>query len=227
MKKKFLVYSVCWALMLALFNIIVFVTPNEIGGVSKFSGGFWVGYGFTIAAFVGQLACAFLALKETENRKVFYNIPLIWISLGALIVTLVVGGIFEAVPVLPAWIAAVVCSVVLAFSIVAVVKAKAAAEVVANIDEKTAAKTAFVKKLTARANVVLLNAPTPELKAEAKRVYEAIRYSDPMSSEKLAEVENELSEKFAEFEQNPTAATANKIIALVNKRAALCKMLKK
>ena len=142
MKRKFLVYSVCWALMLALFNIIVFVTPNEIGGVSKFTDGFWIGYGFTVAAFVGQLVCAFFALKQTENKKLFYNIPLITLSYGALITTLVVGAIFEAIPAIPAWIAAIVCSAVLAFSIIAVVKAKAAAEVVSGIDEKIAAQTA-------------------------------------------------------------------------------------
>ena len=227
MKKRFCIYSICWTLLLALFNVTVFVTPNEIGGASKFTGGFWVGYGFTIAAFVGQLVCAFFALKETENRKVFYNIPLIWISYGSLLTTLVVGGVFEIIPVIPAWIAAIICSAVLIFCIIAVVKAKAAAEVVSGIDEKIAVKTAFIKELTARANVVMLNAPTPELKTEAKRVYEAIRYSDPMSNEKLAEVENELSEKFAEFERNVNTTAANETIALVNKRAALCKMLKK
>ncbi len=227
MKKNFSVYAICWTLMLALFNIIVFVTPNEIGGASKFTGGFWIGYGVTVAVFIGQLACAFFALKEAENRKVFYNIPLIWISYGALLTTLVVGAIFMAIPVLPAWIAAIVCGAVLVFSIIAVIKAKSAAEVVSGIDEKIAGKTAFIKELTVRAKIVMLSSTTPELKAEAKRVYEAIRYSDPMSSEKLAEVENELSEKFAEFEQNTTVATANEIIALVNKRAELCKALKK
>ncbi len=227
MKKKFWVYAACWALMLALFNIIVFVTPNEIGGVSKFTGGFWVGYGFAIAAFIGQLICAFFALKETEYRKVFYNIPLIGISYGALVATVVISIIFMAVPQIPAWIAAIVCSVVLAFSVIAVVKAKVAAEVVSNIDEKIAVKTAFIKELTARANVVMTNATTSELKAEAKRVYGALRYSDPMSSEKLTAIESEIVSKFDEFEQNVNSTSANEVIALINKRAALCKLLKK
>ena len=226
MKKRFSVYSVCWALLLALFNIIVFATPNEIGGVSKFTGGFWIGYGFTVAAFAGQLVCAFFALKQTENKKLFYHIPLITISYGALITTLVVGAIFMSIPAIPAWIAAVVCSIVLVFSIIAVIKAKSAAEVVSGKDEKIAAKTAFIKELTTRANIVMINTATPELKVEAKRVYEAIRYSDPMSNEKLAEVENELSEKFAEFERNVNTTAANETIALVNKRAALCKSIK-
>ena len=227
MKKKFLVYAVCWFLMFALFNVVVFVTPSEVEDETKFTAGFWIGYGFSSAAFLGQLLCAFIALKQTESKRVFYNIPLVSISYGALITTLVVSGMFMAIPALPAWIAAIICSGVLAFSIIAVVKAKAAAEAVSGVDVKLASSTAFIKTLTARANVVMLNTSTPELKAEAKRVYEAIRYSDPMSSEKLAEVENELSEKFAEFEQNTTVATANEIIALVNKRAELCKLLKK
>ena len=46
MKKSFKIYSLIWAICIAVFNVITFVTPNEIGGVSKFSGSFWVGYIF-------------------------------------------------------------------------------------------------------------------------------------------------------------------------------------
>ena len=59
MKKSFGIYSIIWAIYLALFNVVVFVTPNEIGGVSKFGGSFWVGYIFITVAFAVQLICAF------------------------------------------------------------------------------------------------------------------------------------------------------------------------
>ena len=35
MKKSFGIYSIVWAICLAVFNVITFVTPNEIGGVRK------------------------------------------------------------------------------------------------------------------------------------------------------------------------------------------------
>ena len=226
MKKKFVSYILCWGIFLALFHVIVFITPNEIAGMSKFGGGFWVGYGFTLAAFLGQLLCAWFAFKESNKQKLFYRLPLVYISYITLIVTAVVGIVFMTVPQIPAWIAAIVCSVILAFGAVAVIKAKVAAETVSAIDEKVKSQTAFIKELTARAESVMTSAQTPELKAEAKKVYEAIRFSDPMSSEKLTAVESEIAEKFDEFERNVNSFLANDIIALVNKRTALCKLLK-
>ena len=57
MKKSFKIYSLIWAICVAVFNVITFVTPNEIGGVSKFSGSFWVGYIFiTVDNFIGNFA---------------------------------------------------------------------------------------------------------------------------------------------------------------------------
>ena len=88
-------------------------------------------------------------------------------------------------------------------------------------------QTSFIRELTTRAESVMTAAQTPELKAEAKKVYEAIRYSDPMSGEELAAVESEIAEKFDEFEKRANPASASEVIALVNKRAALCKLLKK
>ena len=118
--------------MLALFHVIVFVTPNEIAGLNKFGGGFWIGYGFTLAAFFGQLICAWIALKPNDNRKIFYRLPLSIISFIVLILTVIAATVFMTVPQIPAWIAALVCSVLTALGVIAVIKAKAAAETVSN-----------------------------------------------------------------------------------------------
>lgn len=233
MKKKFVPYFLCWTILLALFHVIVFVTPNEIAGMSKFGGGFRIGYGFTLAAFLGQLLCAWLAFQEGEKRKLFYKLPLVFISYFTLILTAVVGIVFMTVPQIPAWIAAIVCSVILAFGVIAVIKAKAAAEAVSAIDEKVKTKTAFIKELTAKASNVMAAAQTSELKAEAKRVYEAVRYSDPMSGMELSEIEGKIKETFETFANSVssgdrTAAklAAENLILLLNERASQCKLLK-
>ena len=233
MKKKFVPYILCWTIFLALFHVIVFVTPCEIAGMSKFGGGFWIGYGFTLAAFLGQLLCAWLAFKESEKRKLFYKLPLVFISYSTLILTAVVGIVFMTVRQIPAWIAAIVCSVILAFGAVAVIKAKVAAETVSSIDEKVKTKTAFIKELTARAESVMTAAQTPELKAKAKKVYEAIRYSDPMSSMELSEIEGKIAESFETFAKSvssgdvaATKSAAANLILLLNERTAKCKLLK-
>ena len=62
MKKSLKFYAIVWALCLAVFNVITFVTPNEIGGVSKFCGSFWGGYIFITVAFIGQCPSLVLAV---------------------------------------------------------------------------------------------------------------------------------------------------------------------
>ena len=93
MKKNFKYFAVIWAILLALFNVICFVTPDEMNGMSKFGGAFWVGYIFITIAFVGQLICAFIAFKAENIEKMFYNVPLISLSFIGLIVMAVVGAL--------------------------------------------------------------------------------------------------------------------------------------
>ena len=199
MKKSIGVYSVIWAICLAVFNVITFVTPNEIGGVSKFTASFWVGYVFITVAFIGQLVCAFFALKAENVKKMFYRIPMISISYTGLILMLIAGGIFMAIPTLPEWIGIIVCVIILAFNAIAVIKVIAAAEVVGGIDEKVKKQTFFVKSLAADAQSLMASAKSDELRTEAKKVYEAIRYSDPMANPALSELDIQIKRQFNAF----------------------------
>ena len=55
--KNFKLYAVVWAVLVALFNAIVFITPSGYEGASKFTDTFWIGYAFVMIGFVGQLVC--------------------------------------------------------------------------------------------------------------------------------------------------------------------------
>ena len=152
--KKFGVYSAIWAIVLGIFNLIVFLTPNEAGDMYKFGGAFWVGYIAITVAFVAQLVCALFALREKNQTKLFYNIPLIKISYTGLVIMLIAGTLCMAIPNLPNWIGIIACALVLLFNAIALIKASAAARVVAGIDEKVAAETSFIKGLTAEAELL-------------------------------------------------------------------------
>lgn len=233
MKKSFEIYSLIWAICLAVFNVITFVTPNEIGGVSKFSGSFWVGYIFITIAFVGQLACAFVAFKAENLKKFFYNIPLLSISYGGLVAMLIVGSVFMAIPVLPEWIAIIVCVIILAFNAIAIIKATAAADIVSGIDEKIKVQTFFIKSLSVDAQGLVTSAKLDELRAEAKKVYEAIRYSDPMANAALYDLDTQIERQFNAFSDAIKAEdaelakeTAYAIVEMVERRNQKCKLLK-
>jgi len=232
MKKLFSKYAVCWAILFALFQVICFAPPAEWYGMDKYAGSFWAGYGFISAAFIGQLVCSYFALRETEARKLFYNIPLVSISYTGVILMLIFGGICMAVPDLPNWVGVIVCAIVLAFTAIAVIKASAAAEIVASVDEKVKTQTQFIKMTTVDAQNIMNRAKSDAVKAECKKVYEALRYSDPMSNEALAVEEAKITVKMDELataiqtEADNISDIAAEIVLLVKERNGKCKVLK-
>lgn len=233
MKKTIKFYTAIWAICLLLFNALAFVTPNKIADVSKFDGAFWVGYIFITIAFVGQLICAYIAFKAENLKKLFYNIPLISISYIGLVVMLVVGGLTMAIPGMPNWLGTIVCFAVLGFTVISVIKAGFAAEIVSNVDAKIATETAFIKTMTVESQNLVNRANASMLKKQCKKVYDAFRYSDPMSSVALADIEQRIKEEFDALtdaviadDLNATESSVKELIRLIAERNNKCKVLK-
>ena len=127
---------------------------------------------------------------------------------------------------LPYWIGALAAVIVLAVIAISVLKANAAADIVDDIDEKISHKTFFIRNLTADAEGLVSRAKTPEDKAVCKKVYEALRYSDPMSSDALTEIEKKIEAQFAVFFKDISADAAEELLLLIGERNRQCKAFK-
>lgn len=233
MKKYFKYYGICWAIALVVFNVITFVVASETVGLSSVGSSFWVGYAFITIAFIGNLICSLLFFKEENKSKVFLNIPIINLAYSALIVSLIVGAVVMAVPQIPYWIGVIVDVFVLAFYAIAIVKASAAADIVNDVEQKVKVQTFFIKSLIVDANSLMARANSDEMKAETKKVYEAIRYSDPMSNNALANIENQIQNEFNAFADavkkndiDLAKSSANELVVLINDRNKKCKLTK-
>lgn len=233
MKKTFNFYAVIWAICLVLFNVLAFITPNKMAGVSKFDGAFWIGYVFITISFIGQLVCAYISFKANSLKKLFYNISLIHISYTGLIVMLIVGGATMAIPQFPEWLGIVICYAVLAINAIAILTATVAIDAVSAIDEKVANNTAFMKSITADAQNLMNRANAPMLKEKCKKVYEALRYSDPVSSEQLSDIEKQIKDEFdlltdavISDDLDKTESSVKEILNLISYRDNKAKLLK-
>ena len=201
MKKNFKFYSIIWAVFLIAFNAIAFLVRPIIPAYEiHYDARFWIAWLFVIAAFVSNLLCARKAFRSESLEKLFYRVPLINISYTGLIVMLVLGGVLMLIPRCPAWISAIVCVAGAAFTAIAIIKADWAGDTVSTTHEKVKVQTQFIKLLTADAETLLGKAKTPDAKIATKKVYEALQYSDPMSSAALGEIEAEITEQFKAFE---------------------------
>lgn len=232
MNKNFKYYSGIWAVLLAIFNIATFVSPNEAAGMTKFCGAFWVGYIFITLAFIGQLAISFFAFSAKNMQKFFYRIPLIRISWTGLILTLIFGVLCMVIPNLPNWVGIIACLAVLGFNAISLAKANIAAEIVSETDDKIKAQTSFIKTLIVDAESLVSRAQSETAKAATKKVYEAVRYSDPMSNDLLSGIESEIAIKFNQFSGAVAANSddietiADELIILISDRNKRCKLVK-
>lgn len=85
----------------------------------------------------------------------------------------------------------------------------------------------YIRELQANVELLVDNEKNVEIKTALMRLLEKIRYSDPMSSEQLKDLEGRISAKVAEMK---TATNITEIIAelnsLLDERNKKCKILK-
>lgn len=234
MKRNFKFYVIAWAIFLAIYNLTVFFARPLLPGYEfNYDARFWVSWSIVIVTFIGHLFCAGVAFNAKNKEKLFLNMPLITGSYTALILCVVISSAVMLIPDCPYWISVIVCVATLGFSAISILKATVAADLVDAIDTKIKAQTFFIKSLTVDADTLLASAKSDIVKAECKKVYEAVRYSDPMSSEMLASVEGQITIKFATLtdavkadDATAVSAAAEEVLILIKDRNNKCKLLK-
>lgn len=232
MKKYFKDYLKAWLIVFIVFQVIAFCIPAP-AGMEKFTGSFWTGYLASVIALLGQLACTWYAFSESDTKeKAFLNVPLITISFTCMVLTLIVGAVCMFVPVFKVWAEVVALVVILGFYALSVVSVTSSAKVARATEQSVKEKTMFIRSLTLDAEE-LFNQAAEEQKETLHKVYETVRYSDPCGGELLAELETQITAKFAELQEAVKAddadtvkAKANEFSALMEERNKKCRLYK-
>ncbi len=226
MKKIFRAYVGVWAICLVLFNAVSFIVPNEM------KHNFWVGYVSITLAFFGQLFCANKAFQSGNAQKFFYNFPFISGSFIGTLIMLIIGGLTMAISQIPVWVGVILCLAVFAFTAIAVINTSVASKTVSETDEKNKVKTEFIKMLTADAQALMTKAASEDVREITKKVYETVRYSDPMGNDALSTIEAQITARFEAFEnavcENSEKAIllGKELILLLEDRNRKCQLLK-
>ena len=207
MKKKVMAYAVL-AILFALFNVIAFAIPTEKTAT------FWIAYAFSVVAFAIQIGVWKFAFKgaDTLNSK-FLGIPLISVGARYLAVQVVAFAVFMAFPVLPTWIPIVVCFVFLGISVICLIGTETGREEINRVEEKVEKKVFYIKSLQVDVELLAESESDPEIKAKLLKLADKIRFSDPMSSDALTEVEETIANKIEELK---TAENKSSLIATIN-----------
>lgn len=216
---------------LIIFNVIVFALP-----IVKTSS-FWIAYAFTIIAFLLQIFTSIISFGKNDIlntlKSKYLGFSIFYIGFVYLVVQLIVCAIFMAIPSLPAWVPIIVCSVILAISCICLIATDAGKDETNRIDDKVKNKIFYINSLLIDLEILTESAKDNEAKNALRCLSEKIKYSDPMSDNSLAEIEEQIKIKVVDLK---TAVSQNKtksiislkedISLLLSERNKKCKILK-
>lgn len=131
------------------------------------------------------------------------------------------------VPTLPAWSAIVVCSIIAGVSAVCIISAGAGRNEIERVEANVQKKGFYIRELQADVELLADNETVADLKTALMQLAEKIRFSDPMSSEQLMDLENKISTKVAELKNaSNKLEIITELNSLLDERNKKCKILK-
>lgn len=213
---------------IALYNFCVFIL------IKKYTNVFWGSYIFTMLAFLIQIFLPFILSKDTDIRRDrFLEVPFMIYSGVYLIVQLSISIVFMLIP-FSFKVTLIVQIIVLALFFMITLISLFGKEHVAGMDTYIQRTSGFIRDLTMKAEN-LYNSEMDEVKkAELKKLYEVIRYSDPMgTTREICSLDEQINNAFNLVSSNIDRKSLQELKGeikdladLVAKRNAFCKSSK-
>lgn len=221
MKKNSTKGYIILGILFALVSIVAFAVPTIKTAT------FWIAYVFTAAAFAAQIFIWNKALGKEELKSKFLGFPVVHIGIVYAIIQVVAFAVFLFVPTLPAWSAIVVCSVIAGVSAVCMISADAGHNEIERVEAKVQKKVLYIRELQVDVELIAAAETDADAKVALTQLAEKIRFSDPMSNEQLADLENKISIKVMELKTATNKVEIiTEIISLLNERNKKCRILK-
>lgn len=223
MKKSSTIGTLISVLGLGVYNLCVFLL------VTHHTNGFWISYIFTSIAFMAQLVVFLIVDKSNANTQ-FLRLPLFYIVGGYFALQLVVGIMFMLIPT-SATFPLVVQVIILAAFLTVTMTVTIAKEQILKTEENINNASFNLRTLTINAEQLYLAEVNGRKKAELKKLYEAIRYSDPVSiSDATRNLDDQIDTAFRNLSliidscsESELEKEMKPILDLLTKRNLLCK----
>ena len=223
MKKDTIRGIIALTVVLALYILIAFLIPFIHTAT------FWVSFMFTLIAFCVVAASIYIAfVKNPDAKSRFYGFPIAKLGVIYGVVQLIAGFIFMALGVwIPVWVAVLVYAIALGSVAIGLISADAVRDEIQRQDVKLKKDVSFMRNLQSKVCQMATQCDAPEL----KRFAEDIRYSDPVSSDALGDIEQELAAAVEELQaavvdgdSESVAQLCRKASAVLSERNRLCKL---
>ena len=218
-----------FAVVLLAYHLIVFLVPFPGGAI------FWLSYLFTLLGLdVAAISC-FVAFKRGGSAKSrFYGFPVIRLGVvyGAFqviasLIGMALGGI------LPLWIPVVVYVIAFAAAVIGLIATDTVRDSIEDQDVQHKKVISVIRNLQSKVNAMPMQCEEDTARKALQDLAEEFRYSDPVSSPALAQVEANLVAAVEELQQAVDGGDAAKIgegcrkaARMLAERNRLCKLNK-
>ena len=217
------------AILLILYLLIAFLIPFVKTNV------FWASFVFTLIAF-GVVAAAFhiAFMRNTDAKSRFYGFPIARIGAIYGAVQFAAGLLFMAIgPWVPVWLPVLLYAIALGAAVLGLIGTDTVVEQIQVQDVQLKKNVSFMRGLQSRLNQMAAQCDAPDAAIAVRKLAEELRYSDPVSSNALIDIERDLETAVDELQaavaHGDTAAIqqqCRRASAVLNERNLLCKLNK-
>ncbi len=229
MKKNMMRYGAGMGILLVLYILIVFLIPFIKTGT------FWISFVFTLVAFAVAAWSIYEAfIKNPDAKSKFYGFPIAKIGVIYGIVQIGLSIIFMALGKwIPVWVTLLICAIALGAALIGLISAEAVVEEIRVQDVKLKKDVSLMRGLQSKLSPLGDMCADVEVASMIKKLAEDMRYSDPVSAEALAEIEQLLSveigalaDAVAANDYEAAGKWCRKATVTLTERNRLCKLNK-
>ena len=188
MSKNRLRFYIVLIILFVVLSVIAFVMPFQKTVT------FWLSYFFAVIAIAFQIYVYPKAFEGPSVKSKFYGFPLARVSTIYLIAQLVLSLIFMiAGKWIPAWISIILFVLLLGAAVIGFIAAEGVRDEVERQDVVHKANVSTMRALQSKAVFVASQCEDAETKKVLDTFSEALRFSDPVSRDALADIEENLT----------------------------------
>lgn len=177
------------AIVFVVYNVLAFVIPFEKTGT------FWLSYVFTAIAVLAQGYIFHIAFNNGEQVKSkLYGFPIARLGVIYLAVQMIVGFAFMALAaIVPGWIAVILFVLILAAAAIGMIAADMVRTEIEKQDDVLKKDVTAMRAMQSKTAFIATQCTDPDTCSAIRKLAEEFRFSDPVSSESLQEIEAELA----------------------------------
>lgn len=209
-------------ILFVLVSVVAFAVP------SAKTAAFWISYAFTVIAFAAQIAIWKTGLGRNESLKSkFLGFPVVHIGIVYLVIQSITLAAFLFIPTLPIWSAVTACAAITGVFAVCLITSDVGRSEIERVSAKVQEKTFFIKQVQTEIELLADAETDVTTKSALTQLAEKIRYSDPMSNEQIADIEDRITAKVAELKSSTNKVKIiNELNSLLDERNRKIKILK-